>query len=91
MSKATYSSDDVCNGDVRRAFINCHLDKNERRKASGRAGRVVSGLLKAAAQRGDVEVVRTHGRVTASVGYVLSEEQLASIRAEAIKRAGSAS
>ena len=66
---------EVCNLAVRQAF-----------SSWGRAGRVVSGLLKHAAKQG--VPVRTHcGRVSGScVWYGLTEGQLDQIRAEAIAR-----
>lgn len=88
MASNQYSSDEVKNTDVIVAFKSLYTSKEGRRKASGKAGRVVSGLLKAAAKRGEIQVSRTHGRVTGShVYYTMTDEQLAAIRAEAIKRA----
>ena len=56
--------------------------------ALGTAGRVVSGLLKAAAKRGEIKAIHGYGRVTgSSVKYVMTQEQLDSIRAKAIARA----
>lgn len=70
-------------GPVRPSFI--LLDRTGGR---GKAGRVVSGLLNAARKRGDIRVHEDHGRATGCVCYLLTDEQLASIRAEAISRAG---
>lgn len=54
---------------------------------AGKAGRVVSGLLKAAVKRGDIEVLHRQGRVTGtSYYYKMTEAQLIAIRAEAIRR-----
>lgn len=70
-----YCHSEVTNLDVRRAFT-----------SRGTAGRVVSGLLKAAGKSGTIRVVRTYGRVTSSTSYEMTEEQLQAIRAEAIRR-----
>ena len=73
----------IVNSDVQLAYI-------ERFGKSGyaKAGRVVSGLLKAAAKSGEIKVHRKYGPVTGdSVFYELTEEQLTRIRAVAIKRA----
>ena len=84
----TYTSDEVCNSDVIIAFMSLHTSKEGRRKAEGTAGRTVSGLLKAAAKRGDIKASRSWGRVTGTyVCYEMTAEQVAAIRAEAIRRA----
>ena len=88
MTAKQYSSDQVCNSDVALAFVSKHTSKDGRRKAYGTAGRVVSGLLKAAAKRGEIQVSRTSGRVTGDhVYYTLTDVQVEAFRAEAIKRA----
>lgn len=88
MPTSQYTSDQVCDFSVKRAFLGNATDPKIRKKASATAGRVISGLLKAAAKRGEIQVNRSYGRVTGnSVWYTLTEEQLAGIRAEAIKRA----
>lgn len=87
MTTNQYSSDQVCDSDVALAFVSKHTSKEGRRKAYGIAGRVVSGLLKAAAKRGEVQVTRTSGRVTGDhVYYTLTDAQVEALRAEAIKR-----
>lgn len=82
MSAKLYSHFEVASP-VRLAFI-----RLDRAGGSGKAGRVVSGLLKAAVKRGEIQVHETYGRVTGGVSYLLTDEQLESIRAEAISRAG---
>lgn len=73
-----YTHTEVMSFDVRLAFAN-----------SATAGRVVSGLLKAAVKRGEIKTKTTGGRVSGwTVWYVMTEKQLAGIRAEAIKRGG---
>lgn len=77
MSQPTsiYCHSEVTSLDVRRAF-----------SSRGTAGRVVSGLLKAASKSGRIKVVQSYGRVTGSTGYEMTEEQVKSIRDEAIRR-----
>lgn len=72
---ALYCHSEVNNLDVRRAF-----------SSKGTAGRVVSGLLKAAGKSGSIKVVQSYGRVTGSTSYEMTQEQLQAIRAEAIRR-----
>jgi hypothetical protein len=75
MTSNTYTHTEVANS-VRSAF-----------STWGKAARVVSGLLKAAVKRGEIESKTVSGRVTgALVWYVMTDNQLAAIRAEAIKR-----
>ena len=82
------TSGQVCNSDVCLAFVSKHTSKEGRRKAVGAAGRVVSGLLKAAAKRGEIKVYRSWGSVTGTyVAYEMTTEQIEAIRAEAIRRA----
>lgn len=81
MTAKYYLQDEVAQP-VRAAFI-----QHDRMHGHGRAGRVVSGLLKAACKHDGVQVLRNGGRVTYSVRYLLTEQQLAEIRAKAISRA----
>ena len=75
MTTNTYTHTEVANS-VRLAF-----------STWGKAGRVVSGLLKAAVRRGEIEPKMVSGRVTGTlVWYVMTEEQLAAIRTEAVRR-----
>jgi hypothetical protein len=75
MTTNTYTHTEVANS-VRLAF-----------STWGKAGRVVSGLLKAAVKRGEIETKTVSGRVTGTlVWYVMTEAQLTAIRAEAVKR-----
>lgn len=77
MSKpvAKYSAYNVAHP-VRDAFTNW-----------GKAGRVVSGLLKAAVKRGEIQVEWHSGRVSGNATwYVMTADQLAAIRAAAIAR-----
>jgi hypothetical protein len=75
MTTNTYTHNEVANS-VRFAF-----------STWGKAGRVVSGLLKASVKRGDIETKTVSGRITGTlVWYVMTEQQLAAIRAEAVKR-----
>lgn len=56
--------------------------------AAAAAGRVVSGLLKAAAKAGQIERSVSSGRVTGgSVYYEMTEAQIAEIKAKAEARA----
>lgn len=56
--------------------------------ASAVAGRVVSGLLKAAAKSGEVQRQESSGRVNnADVRYIMTEETAAKIKQKAIERA----
>lgn len=90
MNAQQYTSDQVCDFSVKQAFVAVagSIDPKHRQQARAKSGRVVSGLLIAAAKRGEIEVNRSYGRVTGnSVWYTLTDEQLASFRAEAIKRA----
>jgi len=76
MTTDSYTHTQIMGWDVRHAF-----------PSRGTAGRVVSGLLKAAVKRGEIETKTNSGRITGTtVWYVMTEEQLAAIRAEAIKR-----
>lgn len=53
-----------------------------------KAGRVVSGILKAAVKAGEIKVLRKSSPITGdSVFYELTEDQLAWIRDAAIARA----
>jgi hypothetical protein len=70
------SHSEVANLEVRRAF-----------SSWGKAGRVVSGLLKAAAKRKQIEMRSSWSRVAGYfVWYEMSEEVLGEIRREAISR-----
>jgi hypothetical protein len=81
MSK-TYAHEEVCNWSVRFAFTNVWGPSG-----FGKAGRVVSGLLKAAEKAGEIKATRTYGRVSGdAVFYSMTEEQLETIRAKAIAR-----
>lgn len=83
-AKQAYSHTEVLSLEVIRAF-----DAKVGRKGSyAKASRVVSGLLKAAAKRNEVGKRTSWGRVTGtSVFYEMTEEQVNSIRAQAIARA----
>ena len=70
------------------AVITAYVEVGHGKRAAAKAGRVVSGLLVAAAKSGEIGVIRRHNPVTgASTAYVISEEQVEKIRAEAIARA----
>jgi hypothetical protein len=76
MTSRKFLHTEIADLDVRRAF-----------SSWGKAGRVVSGLLKAAAKRGEIRVEWHSGRVSGdTTWYVMSDEQLAEIRAAAINR-----
>lgn len=77
----TYAHEEVASNEVAFAF----------RKAHGKAGfakaaRVVSGLLKSAAARGEIKRVESLGRMTGCVVYEMTEAQVEAIRAAAIAR-----
>ncbi len=79
---ALYLHEEVCSHEVRRAF------RDSMGKAGwAKAGRVVSGLLKAGEKAGTIKTEAHCGRVSGySVFYELDDQQLAAIRAEAIAR-----
>lgn len=61
-----------------------------RKAGRARAGRSVSGLLKAAATRGQIKVIGSWGRVSGSgTTYEMTEQQADEIRAKAIAKAAS--
>jgi hypothetical protein len=71
-----FSHTEVASLEVRSAF-----------SSWGKAGRVVSGLLKAAAKRGDIQVEWHSGRVSGDMTwYVMTSEQLADLRSAAVAR-----
>lgn len=79
-----YSAHEIRNSEVIAAFYAAFGHK----AGFAKAGRTVSGLLKAAAKAGKVRKTAHHGRVTgSSVWYHLTDEQVAEIRREAIERA----
>ena len=82
MSK-TYAHEEVCNSDVRAAFVVAFGNK----AGGAKAGRVVSGLLKAAEKAGKIKARHTHGRASGCLVWEMTDEQLAAIRSEAISRA----
>lgn len=77
MSINRYTHYDLLTSDVRQAFG---------REGRGRGGRILSGLLKAAVKKGQIQVERSLCRVSDSVWYLMTEEQAQAIRAEAIAR-----
>lgn len=81
--KKLYSCRNVMYSDVVFAF-----EARMRKGAWAKASRVVSGLLKAAVRRNEIERRYIGGRVTGyTVVYEMTEQQLADIRAKAIARA----
>ena len=80
----TYSHTEICSIEVRRAYT----ERLGKKAGWAKAGRVVAGLLKAAAKSGSIKTSTHCGRVSGySVSYLMDDEQLAAIRAEAISRA----
>ena len=59
-----------------------------RKAGRARAGRSVSGLLKAAASAGQIKAISTWGRVSGScTTYEMTEQQVEEIRVKAIAKA----
>ncbi len=84
MSKREVTQSEVLNHEVIGAYTATRCSK----AGVAKAGRVTSGLLKAAAKRGEIGVHRCCGRVTGStVFYLMTKQQIDAIRAEAIRRA----
>jgi hypothetical protein len=77
MEKKALTHTEIANLDVRYAF-----------SSYGKAGRVVAGLLKAAARRGQIGIEYDWSRVAkhTTTYYLVTDEQVAAIRAEAIAR-----
>ena len=77
MTVNRYTHSEVADLDVRRAF-----------SSWGSAGRCVQGLLNAAAKKGVIGKQQHSGRVTGiTTWYIMTEDQLQAIRAEAVARA----
>ena len=53
----------------------------------GMAGRVVSGILKSLVKSGRIGCVRSYGRMTESVQYDMTPEQIQEVTQQAIERA----
>lgn len=83
MTTKPLTHDQIRNSDVIHAFA----ASVGRKKAYGKAGRVVSGLLKAAVKAGQIRKTEHISPFNVTVRYHMTDEQVEQIRQEAIARA----
>ena len=72
------SHSELLTSDIRQAF-------GKHRRAA--AGRILSGILKAWVKSGEITCVRSHGRMTASVLYDMTPEQIEKVKQQTISKA----